>query len=189
MKNELLDKGIILPSGEIGKDKINLVAGAITQPFAEMVWVTTGGDMETINRLTDILVTMNTPRRPGEAVQNHQNALRAYGLALFRGSRAYGRRPHRFGILHLFLYGRLWRSHAGHNRRRKRIATRTAAFLTLYTGRTGTPLFSCPLLRSRGRKSLATSGFPGAYLVRKGIYTLSPETALLLRNKSKAKEL
>ena len=35
MKNELLDKGIILPSGEIGKDKINLVAGAITQPFAE----------------------------------------------------------------------------------------------------------------------------------------------------------
>ena len=61
MKNELLTKGIILPSGEIGKNKINLVAGAITQPFAEMVWVTTGGDMETINRLTDVLVTMNTP--------------------------------------------------------------------------------------------------------------------------------
>ena len=61
MKNVLLDKGIILPSGEINKDKINLVAGAITQPFAEMVWVTTGGDMETVNRLTDVLVTMNTP--------------------------------------------------------------------------------------------------------------------------------
>ena len=53
MKNELLTKGIILPSGEIGKDKINLVAGAITQPFAEMVWVTTGGDMETMNNPTD----------------------------------------------------------------------------------------------------------------------------------------
>ena len=39
MKNEPLDKGIILPSGEIGKDKLNLVAGAITQPFAEMVWL------------------------------------------------------------------------------------------------------------------------------------------------------
>ena len=63
MKNELLDRGIILPSGEINKDKINLVAGAITQPFAEMVWVTTGGDMETVNRLTDILVTMNIRRR------------------------------------------------------------------------------------------------------------------------------
>ena len=30
MKNDLLDKGIILPSGEINKDKINLVAGAIS---------------------------------------------------------------------------------------------------------------------------------------------------------------
>ena len=66
MKNELLDRGIKLASGEISKDKINLVAGAVTQPFAEMVWVTTGGDMETINRLTDILVTMNTPADRGK---------------------------------------------------------------------------------------------------------------------------
>lgn len=66
MKNVLLDKGIILPSGEISKDKVNLVTGAITQPFAEMVWVTTGGDMETVNRLTDILVTMNTPADRGK---------------------------------------------------------------------------------------------------------------------------
>jgi len=66
MKNELLTKGIILPSGEVGKNKINLVAGAITQPFAEMVWVTTGGDMETINRLTNVLVTMNNPTDRGK---------------------------------------------------------------------------------------------------------------------------
>ena len=66
MKNELLDRGIITPSGEISKDKINLVAGAVTQPFAEMVWVTTGGDMDTINHLTDILVTMNTPADRGK---------------------------------------------------------------------------------------------------------------------------
>ena len=66
MKNTLLDKGIITPSGEISKDKINLVAGSITQPFAEMVWVTTGGDMETINRLTDDLVSMNTPADRGK---------------------------------------------------------------------------------------------------------------------------
>ena len=66
MQNTLLDKGIISHSGEICKDKINLVAGTITQPFAEMVWVTTGGDMETINRLTDILVTMNTPADRGK---------------------------------------------------------------------------------------------------------------------------
>lgn len=64
--NPLIAKGIIKPSGEINKDKINLVTGAVTQPFAEMVWVTTGGDMDTINRLTDILVTMNTPADRGK---------------------------------------------------------------------------------------------------------------------------
>ena len=115
MNNVLLDKGIITPSGEISKDKINLVAGAITQPFAEMVWVTTGGDMETINRLTDVLDRCSRfhehPRRPGQAVQNHQNAVWAYGLTVFRRSRADGRRPRRIGILHLFLYGRFWRNH------------------------------------------------------------------------------
>lgn len=66
MGNTLLDKGIVRKSGEVNKDKVNLVAGAITQPFAEMVWLTTGGDMETVNRLTDILVTMNTPADRGK---------------------------------------------------------------------------------------------------------------------------
>lgn len=42
MNNVLLDKGIITPYGEISKDKINLVARAVTQLFAEMVWITTG---------------------------------------------------------------------------------------------------------------------------------------------------
>ena len=37
MNKTLIDKGIITQNGEISKDKINLVAGAITQPFAEMV--------------------------------------------------------------------------------------------------------------------------------------------------------
>lgn len=64
--NVLIEKGILIPPGEVNKDKINLVAGAITQPFAEMVWVTTDGDMETINRLTDILVSMNTPADRGK---------------------------------------------------------------------------------------------------------------------------
>lgn len=47
MENMLFTKGIILQSGKVNKDKVNLVAGAITQPFAEMVWLTTGGDMGT----------------------------------------------------------------------------------------------------------------------------------------------
>jgi len=60
MQNPLIDKGIILPSGEISKDKINLITGAMTIPFVEMVWVTTNGDMDTINRLTEVFVSMNT---------------------------------------------------------------------------------------------------------------------------------
>lgn len=66
MKNALLDKGIILPSGGISKDKGKLVSGVITQPFAEMVWVAKGGDMETLNRLIDVLVTMNTSADRGK---------------------------------------------------------------------------------------------------------------------------
>ena len=99
--NILLDRGIILSSGEISKDKINLVAGAITQPFAEMVWVTTGGDMETINRLTDILVSMNTPADRGKLFKDYQNAVRAYGLAVFRGSQPMGADP---AVLEYFIF-------------------------------------------------------------------------------------
>lgn len=60
MTNILLDKGIIFPSGEINKNKINLVAGAITKPFAEMVWLVAHDDRETLDQLMTILVTMNT---------------------------------------------------------------------------------------------------------------------------------
>ena len=109
MKNALLDKEIILPSGEISKDKVNLVARAITQPFVEMVWVTTSGGMETVNRLTDVFVTINTPADRGKLFKIIKML---YGLAIFRRSRAYGRRPRCFGILHVFLYGRLWQSRA-----------------------------------------------------------------------------
>jgi hypothetical protein len=61
MQNSLACKGILLPSGDINKDKVNLVSGAMVQPFAEMVWVMADDDMGTINRLTDVLVSMNTP--------------------------------------------------------------------------------------------------------------------------------
>jgi len=61
MLNPLVSEGIITLSGEICKDKINLVAGAITKPFAEMIWVTTNGDRETLNRLTQIFLDMNIP--------------------------------------------------------------------------------------------------------------------------------
>lgn len=61
LTNPLITKGILIPSGEINKDKINLIIGAMTAPFIEMVWVTTNGDMDTINRFTEVFVSMNTP--------------------------------------------------------------------------------------------------------------------------------
>ena len=66
MQNPLLTQGILTQSGEICKDKINLVVGAMTLPFVEMVWVTTNGDRDTINRLTGVLVSMNTPADRGK---------------------------------------------------------------------------------------------------------------------------
>ena len=61
-ENPLTTKGIIQQNGEISKDKINLISGAITPPFAETVWIFTNGDMDTINRLTHILLDMNTDK-------------------------------------------------------------------------------------------------------------------------------
>lgn len=56
-----------------------------------------------------------------------------------------------------------------------------AAFLTSQPGGKGTPLFYALMLRIRGRKSLATSSFAGAFF-RRQIYTFTPENAVLLRN-------
>ncbi|UKI19294.1 MAG: hypothetical protein L6V89_09580 [Oscillospiraceae bacterium] len=163
MKNVLLDKGIILPSGEISKDKVNLVTGAITQPFAEMVWVTTGGDMETVNRLTDVLVTMNTPRRPGKLFKIIKKCSTGLWACSFsEEAEPMDADPAVFGILHFFLYGRLWRSHTRPHSRRSRITHRTGGVSHFPQGRTGTPLFSCPLLRSRQEKALDLRGFAGA---------------------------
>lgn len=44
------------------------------------------------------------------------------------------------------------------------------------------------LLRNRGIKALAISGFAGAFLAQTGIYPCTRKIAILLRNKSAAKE-
>lgn len=60
--NPLISRGIIASDGEINKNKINLVSGAISYPFAESIWTFTNGDMDTINRLTHIFLDMNTDK-------------------------------------------------------------------------------------------------------------------------------
>ena len=61
MQNSSNPRPIIPHSQKINKDKINLISGAMTLPFAETVWLTTNGDRDTINRMMDIFVSMNTP--------------------------------------------------------------------------------------------------------------------------------
>lgn len=80
MKDILQRKGILSPSGEVRKDKINLVSGAIVKPFAEMIWVTTNGDMDTINRLTLMFLQMNTPQERDRLFQLIQVLYALLGL-------------------------------------------------------------------------------------------------------------
>ena len=93
MAKTLTNKGIITSSGKISKDKINLVAGAVTPPFAEMVWATTGGDWETINRLTDILVTMNTAADCGKLFKIVQMLYGLLGLRFSEEAAVMGLHP------------------------------------------------------------------------------------------------
>ena len=93
MAKVLTDKGIITSSGKISKDKINLVAGAVTPLFAEMVWATTGGDWETINRLTEILITMNTAEDGGKLFKIVQMLYGLLGLRFSEEAAVMGLHP------------------------------------------------------------------------------------------------
>lgn len=48
----LRDKGILLESGEICRDKINLISGAVTAPLVEMLWTFSGNDKCTMDRIS-----------------------------------------------------------------------------------------------------------------------------------------
>lgn len=77
INDSLIEKGILKKNDEINKDKINLVSGAITPPFAETIWIFANGDMDTINRLTHVFLDMNTDKNRGQLF----NLIRAlYGL-------------------------------------------------------------------------------------------------------------
>ena len=54
------DNCIILPVKNFNKDKINILSGTICQPFTKMVWVVSNGDLEILNQIASILVSMNT---------------------------------------------------------------------------------------------------------------------------------
>ena len=97
----LLSKGIVTPNGEINKTKINLVAGAITQPFAEMIWATTDGDMDAINRLTHLFLQMNTPKERDQLFQLIQSLYALLGLQFSEEAIPMGSDP---AVLDYFLF-------------------------------------------------------------------------------------
>ncbi len=51
----LYDKGILLSSGEICKNKINLISGAMTAPLVEAIWTFTDNDSEVMERISATL--------------------------------------------------------------------------------------------------------------------------------------
>ena len=57
-----------------------------------------------------------------------------------------------------------------------------AAFLYPYTGEQERRFFYALMLRDRGEISFDLCGFPGGKIGRQGIYTFTPENAVLLRN-------
>lgn len=48
LHKNLCKQGILLESGEICRDKINLISGAVTAPLIEILWTFSGKDKCTI---------------------------------------------------------------------------------------------------------------------------------------------
>ena len=62
----LLDKGIILQSGTICRDKINLISGAMTTPLLETIWTFSGYDTEAMERVSAIFTNLYHEGREAE---------------------------------------------------------------------------------------------------------------------------
>ena len=69
MNKLLIDKGILRPSGEVCKDKINLISGAHTPPFVEMLWTVTNGDTDTTDRVYTLLTGLYQEGRETEMLE------------------------------------------------------------------------------------------------------------------------
>jgi len=62
----LLDKGIILQSGTICRDKINLISGAMTAPLIQTIWTFSGYDTEAMERVSAIFTNLYHGGREAE---------------------------------------------------------------------------------------------------------------------------
>lgn len=65
----LYERGILLHTGEINKDKINLISGATTDTFIETLWEVSGHNADTLNRLYSILSDLHEQEREDDMME------------------------------------------------------------------------------------------------------------------------
>ena len=104
------------------------------------------GDRETVNRLTDILVTMNTPTDRGKLFKLIKMLYGLMGLQFSEEAGAYEHNSRRFRVFHFFVHSGFWRNHSGNDRpeRMKQNTDPHSGVSSLPTGRKETPLFFMP---------------------------------------------
>jgi hypothetical protein len=62
----LLDKSIILQSGAICENKINLISGVMTAPLIEMLWISSGYDTKGLERISTIFAHLYNKNQEAE---------------------------------------------------------------------------------------------------------------------------
>lgn len=66
MQANLYANGILLPSGDISRDKINLISGAMTAPLLETLWAFSENDTEAMERISAIFTHLYSEGREVE---------------------------------------------------------------------------------------------------------------------------
>ena len=69
MQQALVDKDILRPSGEIAKDKSNLISVAHSPPFVEMLRTVTNGDTDMTDRVYTLLSGLYVDGRETEMME------------------------------------------------------------------------------------------------------------------------
>ena len=80
-QSQLIASGILTSTGEISKDKINLISGAYIPEFAETVWTLTDGDPDTQTRMFDIFNQLFSEGREDEMLDLLRLLYDVVGLA------------------------------------------------------------------------------------------------------------
>lgn len=69
MTEKLKKLGVLRTTGEVNKDKVNLISGAYVPAFVEMLWTVTNGDRETTDRLYELLSGLYSSGREAEMLE------------------------------------------------------------------------------------------------------------------------